>query len=941
MGSPTKKHWSAIAILAGLLLVLAGLVGPAEAATRTSRSVTLTASPRSATVSSAITFSGKVTKSAKGAVIEIEREVGSQWTIVAYAQTTSSAGAYSAKANLPGTAATYSFRALAPQTTHLRAAVSATTTVTATVRPASATLTATPASIGTGATTTLAGAVTPFVTGTLIEIERQVGANWVVAGTTALTSSGTFSLGLQPSATTTYRALIPKTTSTAAAISPSRTVTVIAADAPTITTTTLPQADKGIAYSTTLAKTGGAGTWSVNTGSTLPAGLSLSTAGILSGTPTAGGTTNFTVKFTETATSLSATKALTLVVTPPPTITTASLPDATQGVPYSTTLSATGNPGTWSLQAPLPAGLSLDASTGVISGTTTVAAATYGVYPVYTETASGRAVAKPLPLNVVAGSVTPPNGPTITTTTLPQADKGIAYSTTLAKTGADGTWSVNTGSTLPAGLSLSTAGVLSGTPTAGGTVNFTVKFTETASGLSDTQALSLVITPSPTISTTTLPDATQGVAYSTTLAKTGGAGTWTALNLPAGLSINAATGEISGTTTIDAGTYGVFPTFTETSTGRTASAALSLTVDAGTVIPPTSPSITTTTLPTGSKGVAYSTTLVASGTAGTWSVAGNLPPGITLSSSMGVLSGTPTAGGSYGFTITYTQTADGAKATKGLAIYVNPAPTITTTSPLPDAHEGLPYSVTLTKAGDDGTWSLAKNKDGVEAPLPAGLTLNPTTGEISGTPTTSGDQGVYVVFTETDTGVAVAGSFLLHIIAPQITTTSVPDGLTGTAYSQQLAATGLAGTWTQSKGVLPDGITLSSAGLLAGTATETGDFGFTATYTETATGISDNQAFLLHISAPGSPTITTDSVLPDATVGTPYSTTLAATPTGGTWSIVYASLPVGLTLNPTTGVISGTPAVPDNELFIAKYTKGSTSNTRVFALNAQAAPTGP
>jgi hypothetical protein len=86
--------------------------------------------------------------------------------------------------------------------------------------------------------------------------------------------------------------------------------------------------------------------------------------------------------------------------------------------------------------------------------------------------------------------------------------------------------------------------------------------------------------------------------------------------------------------------------------------------------------------------------------------------------------------------------------------------------------------------------------------------------------------------------------------------------------------------------------------------------------------------------------ISTPNQLPDATVGTPYSTTLAATPTGGTWSIVYGSLPVGLTLNPTTGQISGTPQFAENAVFIAKYTKGATSNTKAFSLDAQAAPAG-
>ncbi|MFL6154919.1 MAG: putative Ig domain-containing protein [Marmoricola sp.] len=436
-----------------------------------------------------------------------------------------------------------------------------------------------------------------------------------------------------------------------------------------------------------------------------------------------------------------------------------------------------------------------------------------------------------------------PNNPVITTTSLPDGDKGIDYSTTLHVTGDPGHWSVSAGA-LPDGITLDPdTGQLAGNPSAGGTTHFTVKYTETSGGLSDTQALTLVVTPDPTItSPTTLPAATRGTAYSTTLTHTGHAGTWAVPDdsLPAGLALDPATGSLHGTPTV-AGTFGIYPTFTETSTGRTAFKALSLTING-----------------------------------------------------------------------------------ESLAI--------TTPSTLPAGNVGQAYSVTFTSNGGPGTWSSLD--------LPDGLSLNAATGELSGTPTTGGDYGVYIGFTETSTGTLATKAFALHIAAPVITTTSVPDGTTGTAYSQQLAKTGLAGTWAVTKGSLPDGITLSSGGLLSGTPTAVGDYGFTVTFTETSTGASDNQVYLLHVSAPGSPVISTPNQLPDATVGTAYSTTLAATPTGGTWSITYGSLPVGLTLNSATGEISGTPGFAENAIFIVKYTKGATSNTKAFSLDANAAPTG-
>ena len=121
--------------------------------------------------------------------------------------------------------------------------------------------------------------------------------------------------------------------------------------------------------------------WSVSAG-TLPAGLSLVAAtGVISGTPTTAGTTSFTVQVTDAANN-TGTKALSIAVAAaaqPPTVTTTSLSGGTAGTAYSTTLQSSGGttPYSWSVSAgTLPAGLSLVASTGVISGTPTTAGTT-------------------------------------------------------------------------------------------------------------------------------------------------------------------------------------------------------------------------------------------------------------------------------------------------------------------------------------------------------------------------------------------------------------------------------------------------------------------------------------------------------------------------------------------------------------------------------------
>ena len=147
----------------------------------------------------------------------------------------------------------------------------------------------------------------------------------------------------------------------------------------TITTTSLPSGTIGIAYSQTLQAVGGTTpyTWSLSSG-TLPASLSLNAStGAITGTPATAGTSNFTVMVTDSATN-TATKPLSITITAAPTltITTTSLSGGTVDTAYSQTLQAVGGttPYTWSLSSgTLPAGLSLNASTGAITGTPTTA----------------------------------------------------------------------------------------------------------------------------------------------------------------------------------------------------------------------------------------------------------------------------------------------------------------------------------------------------------------------------------------------------------------------------------------------------------------------------------------------------------------------------------------------------------------------------------------
>ncbi|MBU0656374.1 MAG: cellulase family glycosylhydrolase [Gammaproteobacteria bacterium] len=183
---------------------------------------------------------------------------------------------------------------------------------------------------------------------------------------------------------------------------------------------------------------------------------------------------------------------------PPPValnITTTSLTKGTVGTAYSAQVSASGgtSPYTWSLAAgSLPAGLTLG-SDGKMTGTPTTA----GTFSFTLAVTDQKATTDTQAISMAVADQPVAVPPDITTTSLTAGTAGAAYSATLKVSSgtAPYSWSLNSGS-LPAGLSLSTAGVISGTPTTAGTASFSVKVTDGKS-LSDTQALSLTIAATP------------------------------------------------------------------------------------------------------------------------------------------------------------------------------------------------------------------------------------------------------------------------------------------------------------------------------------------------------------------------------------------------------------------------------------------------------------
>ena len=412
--------------------------------------------------------------------------------------------------------------------------------------------------------------------------------------------------------------------------------------------------------------------------------------------------------------------------------------------------------------------------------------------------------------------------------------------------------------------------------------------------------------------------------------------------LPAGVTFvdnGDGTGALSGTPAAGAGgSYAL--TFTATNAvGSSPVQNFTLNVNQA----PAITSATAATFTVGSPG-SFTVTTTGSPTPTLSQGGAALPAGVTFvdnGDGTGALSGTPAAGAGGSYALTFIA-ANGIlpNATQNFTLTVQQPPSLSGTPPSPTT-VGQPYSFSFTVGGSP-TPALTVTT-GV---LPTGMDLTGNT--LSGTPTAPGDfTGITVT---ADNGVSPSASvnFGINVVCPVITVnpTILANGVYQQSYGpanfSQVGSTGSTFTWTISAGALPPGLTLSTAGALAGMPTDTGSFSFTVTVTDNfgcvglqtfnnvlirpvATNDTYPQTVIGNVSINSSNisySVTTNDLFPPGTTISAFDTTSVR---GGNVTM--------MTSGPTIGQFTYNPPAGYEGLDSFTYTLGSNGQTATATVN--------
>ena len=576
----------------------------------------------------------------------------------------------------------------------------------------------------------------------------------------------------------------------------------------------------------------------------------------------------------------------------------------------------------------LPDGLSLDATTGNITGRIAPALAnqSYAVSITVSDNAGASSSAS------FAGSISPGLAIlSLATSTIGDFVAGISYSYPLVVLGGTAPYKFTlTSGTLPSGVTLnSSTGLISGLPaafTANQAIAIVVSVSDSTSQTASKTFINLVRSSTASsfaIITPSIPTPASGVNYGASIGLTGGTAPFSFAivsgSLPAGLSINASSGLISGTVALAAqGASFLFTVRVTDALGLQSSQSYNGMVSTySTAMFPSS-------LINATPGQAYNAAIVAVNGQSPYTyaiTAGILPIGLSLDGSTGVISGTVApseAGLTKSFSISSID-ANGIQSTSSLSITTALYVVTLNTASLSSAVEGSAYSnqsTPLNASGGTGPYSFEYSGS-----LPAGVGLT-SAGVFFGVPSDASgalNPGTdYVISVRArdslnQVSANVALTLNVGVTPPVVTSATLPVASLGNPYSASLSATGGRAPYVfaVTSGVLPTGLSLSSDGVITGTATTSfscpaSSFGVRVTDALPQAQISSERSMCI---ATVSGVAITNSALPTVVYGVSYSG--AITVSGGTAPFTYSAsgLPAGLTINSSTGIITGFSSV--------------------------------
>ncbi len=644
----------------------------------------------------------------------------------------------------------------------------------------------------------------------------------------------------------------------------------------------------------------------------LPGGLTLNSGtGQITGTPTVAGTFNVTVSASN-ANPTPGSKVVTFTIIPaPPVITSPGTASGTIGTPFGAgyTVTATNSPTGFS-GTNLPPGLSVTPGTGVVTGTPSSAgtfnatvsatnanatpgtkAVTFTIFPAIPVITSGGAVSGTTGTAITPYQITATNSPTTFT--------------------APG---------LPAGLSINATGLISGIPSVVGTFNITVSAANTNPTAGTKTVTFTIVPPSPVITSSNTASGQTGVVLSPNyvITATNSPTSFAATGLPPGLTLNTGTGVISGTPT----TLGLFNVALSATNANPTPGTLALTFNI-TLGPPVITSGGTASGAVASVFAGYQIT-ASNGplTSGGYGATG-LPGGLSVNAS-GLISGTPTVAGVFNVGVTATNATSTSVAKTVVFTIAQFAPVITS-SATANGQTGVPFSYQIT--ANNGT-SAGFSFTGA---LPPGLTLNTSTGLISGTPTAVGTFTPTLIASNGAGNGSQVTTFNITLGPPVITSAVSTSGSLATPFSYQITATNSPTTFNATG--LPPGLSVNASGLVSGTPTSQGTF--TATISAqngTGTG-SQTLTITIGLLAP----VISSAATANATIGLPFSFQITAT--NFATSFNATGLPAGVSVNTATGQISGTPTVFGSFSITVSATNATgTGNQTLVITVALAAP---